>query len=187
VTTQAPKPIYREVKPGHILEVFASAGDLFHAAAYKVVEILSACLQKKPSCAIALSGGSTPKRLYELLAQGEGGHVDWKRVHVFFSDERNVPPVDLESNYRMAKESLFAAGLVPENNIHRIQGELSADVAARQYEQEIRDVLGNDPRFDLVLLGLGPDGHTASLFPGSPALSEQTKLVRIKPRPYAPC
>jgi 6-phosphogluconolactonase len=177
VSAQAPKPVYREVKPGRTLEVFSSAGDLFHAAAYKVIEILSKCLDQKPWCATALSGGSTPKRLYELLAQGEGGNIDWSRVRVFFSDERNVPPIDVESNYRMAKESLFASGLVPEKNIHRIQGELSADVAAQQYEQEIKNVLGDDARFDLVLLGLGADGHTASLFPGSPALSESSKLV----------
>jgi len=177
VSAQAPKPIYRQVKPGRTLEVFSSAGDLFHAAAYKVVEILSTCLDQKPWCSVALSGGSTPKRLHKLLAQGEGGHVDWTRVRVFFSDERNVPPVDPESNYRMAKQSLFVSGLVPEKNIHRIQGELSADLAAQRYEHEIKKVLGDDARFDLVLLGLGPDGHTASLFPGSPALGEQERWV----------
>jgi 6-phosphogluconolactonase len=177
VSTVAPKPIYREARPGRVVEAYASAGDLFHAAAHKVAEVISRCLSKKQSCAIALSGGSTPKRLYELLARGEGGPIDWKRVHVFFSDERNVPPEDLESNYRMAKESLLASGLVPEANVHRIHGEYSADEAARSYEEEIRRVLGNDPVFDLVLLGLGPDGHTASLFPDSPALKEDKKLV----------
>jgi 6-phosphogluconolactonase len=177
VSAQAPKPIYRQIKPGRTLEVFSSAGDLFHAAASEVVEILSRCLDQKPWCAIALSGGSTPKRLYQLLAQGAGGRMDWSRVRVFFSDERNVPPTDDESNYRMAKESLFSSDLVPEKNIYRIQGELSADVAAQQYEQEIKNVLGKDARFDLVLLGLGPDGHTASLFPESPALHEKERLV----------
>jgi len=177
VSTVSPKPIYREAKSGRIVEVFNSSADLFRAAARKVAEIISDCLSKKQSCAIALSGGSTPKRLYELLAKGEGGAIDWKRVHVFFSDERNVPPEDQESNYRMAKESLFASGLVSEANIHRIRGELSADEAAQQYEGEIKRVLGNNPVFDLVLLGLGPDGHTASLFPDSPALRESKKLV----------
>lgn len=177
MSSQPPKPIYREVKSGRTLEVFSSAGDLFIAAAFKVSDILDACLQKKPACAIALSGGSTPKRLYELLAQGEGGHIDWKRVQIFFSDERNVPPIDAESNYRMAKESLFATGLVPDANIHRIQGELSAGAAAQQYEAEIKKILADNPVFDLILLGLGPDGHTASLFPGSPALNEKEKLV----------
>jgi len=173
----SPKPIYREAKSGRIVEVFNSSADLFRAAARKVAEIISECLNRKQSCAIALSGGSTPKRLYELLAKGEGGAIDWKRVHVFFSDERNVPPEDQESNYRMAKESLFASGLVSETNIHRIRGELFADEAALQYEGEIKRVLGNNPVFDLVLLGLGPDGHTASLFPDSPALRESKKLV----------
>lgn len=177
MSSQPPKPIYREVKSGRTLAVFSSAGDLFVAAAFTVSSILDACLQKKPSCAIALSGGSTPKRLYELLAQGKGGHIDWKRVQIFFSDERNVPPIDAESNYRMAKESLFASGLVPESNVHRIEGELAADVAAQQYEAEIKKILGEHPAFDLILLGLGPDGHTASLFPGSPALNEKEKLV----------
>lgn len=177
MSTLASKPIYREARSGRVVEAYASAGDLFHAAAHKVAEIISKCLSKKQVCAIALSGGSTPKRLYELLAKGEGGAIDWKRVKVFFSDERNVPPEDLESNYRMAKESLFAAGAVPESNIHRIHGEFSAREAAQTYEDEIRRVLGNDAVFDLVLLGLGPDGHTASLFPDSPALKEVNELV----------
>ncbi len=177
MSTLAPKPIYREAKSGRLVEAYASAGDLFHAAAHKVAEIISECESKKPACAVALSGGSTPKRLYELLAKGEGGSIDWKRVQVFFSDERNVPPEDLESNYRMAKESLFASGLVPEANIHRIHGEYSADEAARSYGEEIKRVLGDDPTFDLILLGLGPDGHTASLFPDSPALDEKQRPV----------
>src|SRR5262249_8311944 len=164
------------IKPGRTLEVYGTAGDLFHAAAYKVASILSNCLQKQTSCSVALSGGSTPKRLYELLAQGEGGHIDWNRVQVFFSDERNVPPIDAESNYGMAKEALFASGLVPEGNIHRIKGELAADAAAQEYEDDIKTAL-DDSVFDLILLGLGPDGHTASLFPDSPALNENQKLV----------
>jgi 6-phosphogluconolactonase len=177
MSAEAPKPIYREAKAARTLEVFASSGDLFHAAAQNVAHIISDCLRTKPQCAIALSGGSTPKRLYGLLAKGKGGPIDWKRVQVFFSDERNVPPDDAESNFRMAKESLFAASLVPEANIHRIHGELSAGEAAEGYEEEIKKVVGNDSVFDLVLLGLGPDGHTASLFPDSPALKEQKRLV----------
>lgn len=177
MSTVAPTPIYREAKPDRIVEVFNSAGDLFSAAAHRVAQIMSDCESNKPFCAIALSGGSTPKRLYQLLVKGEGGPIDWKRVHVFFSDERNVPPDDVESNYRMAKESLFVGGQVPEANIHRIHGEYSADEAAHSYEDEIKRVLGSDSVFDLVLLGLGPDGHTASLFPGSPALAEKNRLV----------
>jgi 6-phosphogluconolactonase len=172
VTAQAPKPIYREIKPGRTLEVYGTAGDLFHASAYKVASILNNCLQKKPECSVALSGGSTPKRLYELLAQKEGGAIDWGRVQVFFSDERNVPPIDAESNYGMAKAALFSNGLVPDTNIHRVKGELAAAAAAEEYEQEIRCLLP-DPAFDLILLGLGADGHTASLFPASPALTVQ--------------
>jgi len=177
VTALAPKPIFREARPGRTIEVFASSADLFSAAAHKVTNIISDRLGKNPQCALALSGGSTPKRLYELLAKSEGGPIDWKRVQIFFSDERNVPPDDLESNFRMVKESLLATGLVPESNIHRIRGEHPADEAAKSYEEEIKKLLGNDPTFDLILLGLGVDGHTASLFPDSPALQEQEKLV----------
>ena len=83
MTAQAPKPVYREMKPGRKLEVFSSATDLFHAAAYKVASILNGCLAKKATCSIALSGGSTPKQLYELLAQKEGGAIAWERVQVF--------------------------------------------------------------------------------------------------------
>jgi 6-phosphogluconolactonase len=163
VSTLAPKPLYREAKSGRVVEAYASAGDLFHAAAHKVADIVADCLHKKPECAVALSGGSTPKRLYELLAKNEGGP--------------NVPPEDLESNFRMAKESLFASGLVPESNTHRIHGEYAANEAAKSYEHEIRKSLGDEPIFDLILLGLGPDGHTASLFPASPALNEDKRLV----------
>jgi 6-phosphogluconolactonase len=176
VSARAPKPILREAKSGRTVEVFATAGELFQAAAHKVANIISDALKRQPWCAIALSGGSTPKRLYELLAKNEGGPIGWKRVQVFFSDERNVPPENPESNFRMAKESLFATGLVPGKNIHRIRGEYAADEAAKSYEEEIKKVLGNST-FDLILLGLGPDGHTASLFPDSPALKEQERLV----------
>ncbi len=132
---------------------------------------------------LALSGGSTPAALYrELAAPERRGHVDWDRVQVFFGDERAVPPDHADSNFRMARETLLDQVPLPAANIHPIQARpdrIEADAAA--YEALLRRTLptGPDglPRFDLVLLGTGPDGHTASLFPGTPALEERQRLV----------
>ena len=123
---------------------------------------------------IALAGGSTPKALYALLA---GAALPWSEMHFFWSDERLVPPGDPESNYRMAHEALLSRVPVPAANVHRVRTELPDDEAARAYELDIRDHLGPQTRFDLILLGLGPDAHTASLFPGSPALRERARLI----------
>jgi len=133
---------------------------------------------------VALSGGSTPEMLYGLLAALPfRDDVDWGKVHFFFGDERAVPPDHADSNYRMANAALFAPLSVPAANIHRMPGEApDLDAAARSYEAELRAHLTGStadaiPRFDLVLLGMGPDGHTASLFPHKPALQEKTRLV----------
>jgi len=117
----------------------------------------------------ALAGGSTPRALYERLA---GADLPWSDIECFFGDERCVPPDDPASNYRMAHEALLAH--VPAT-AHRMRGE---DCDAEAYERVLRERLGERPRFDLVLLGLGEDGHTASLFPGDPALEERERLVR---------
>jgi 6-phosphogluconolactonase len=134
---------------------------------------------------IALSGGSTPKRLYELMADPNAEyrkHLPWQRMHFFWSDERPVGPGDSESNYRMANEAMLSRVAIPEGNVHRILGEKSsAQDAADAYESELRSFFGlaNDelPRLDLVLLGMGADGHTASIFPGSEVLQERERLV----------
>jgi 6-phosphogluconolactonase len=134
---------------------------------------------------VALSGGSTPKGVYALLAdetRSFRSQIPWDRLHFFWGDERHVSPEHPESNYRMVNESLFASGIVPSHNIHRILAENSdAGDAARNYEQTLREFFGiaagEAPRFDLVLLGMGVDGHTASLFPGTEALDEQQRLV----------
>jgi 6-phosphogluconolactonase len=135
--------------------------------------------------AVALSGGATPRALYARLArehaEGEGS-LAWDRIHLFWSDERHVPPSHPDSNYRAALEQLISKVPIPGANIHRIQGE-SADaaVAALDYERELLAFFGATggpwPRFDLVLLGMGTDGHTGSLFPGSRALDERSRLV----------
>jgi len=134
---------------------------------------------------IALSGGSTPKRLYELMADPNAEYrkqLPWQKMHFFWSDERPVGPGDSESNYRMANEAMLSRVLVPEENVHRILGEKSsAQEAAAAYESQLRSFfeLANDelPRLDLVLLGMGADGHTASIFPGSEVLQEKQRLV----------
>ena len=129
---------------------------------------------------VALSGGSTPKSLYSLLASKPG--IPWDKVFFFWGDERHVPPDDPESNYRMVNEALLLKIKVPSENIFRVHAEeKDASAAALQYEQTIKDFFhlspGQFPRFDLILLGTGPDGHTASLFPGTAALNETQRLV----------
>jgi 6-phosphogluconolactonase len=128
---------------------------------------------------VALSGGSTPGSLYRLLAEEPyRSQVPWQSVYLFWGDERCVPPGDVASNYRLAEEALIRHVPVPAENLFRIRGELSPDAAARNYDKVLQDFFcGPRPRFDLVLLGLGGDGHTASLFPGSSSLQEATQLA----------
>ena len=133
---------------------------------------------------VALSGGSTPRGMYELLATDPTwrAQLPWERIHFFWGDERYVPPDHADSNFRMANEVLLSVAPVPAENIHRIYGETASPAdAASQYEHELRQVFeitqGQLPRFDLVLLGLGSEGHTASLFPGTRALAENQRLV----------
>ena len=120
---------------------------------------------------VALNGGSTPVRLFQLLAADEAKEIDWKHAHIFWGDERCVPPDDAESSYGQARELLLRHVNIPDGNIHRIQGELSPLEASRDYGRVLKRFASPPiewPRFDLVLLGMGEDGHTASLFPGSP-------------------
>jgi 6-phosphogluconolactonase len=160
--------------------IFDDAESLARAAATRFVELAAACLDERGRFSVALSGGSTPRRIYELLAGEEfAPRVAWSKVHVFFGDERCVPPDNAESNYRMARETLLSrVGVAPEN-VHRMIGEGDAVANARLYEDELRTYFVGDalPRFDLVMLGLGEDGHTASLFPASPALDERAAWV----------
>jgi 6-phosphogluconolactonase len=131
---------------------------------------------------VALSGGSTPRVLYELLADPREPFRDqiaWDQTHFFFSDERHVPPDHPDSNYRMVNEALFSRIPIPPQNIHRVLAENpNAEAAAKDYEADLRKSFGEAiPAFDLILLGLGEEGHTASLFPHSPALKETERLV----------
>ncbi|HZA52807.1 MAG TPA: 6-phosphogluconolactonase, partial [Candidatus Udaeobacter sp.] len=131
---------------------------------------------------VALSGGSTPKSVYALLASdGYKERIPWHQVHLFWGDERCVPPDHPESNYRMVRESLLAKVKIPNENVHRMQGEKEPAVAALEYEATLKEFFdlptGSLPRFDLILLGIGEDGHTASLFPQSDAVAEVDRLV----------
>jgi 6-phosphogluconolactonase len=133
---------------------------------------------------VALAGGSTPRQLYALASTEDPfrDQVPWARTQFFWGDERLVPPSSPESNYRMANEAMLSKVPVPAENIHRIPAELpDPEVAARRYEEELRRVFQLDPqgkpRFDLVILGMGVEGHTASLFPGSEWIHENTRLV----------
>ena len=129
---------------------------------------------------IALSGGSTPRPVYARLAAADhAAHIDWGKVYVFFSDERCVPPDDAASNYRMAREALLDHVPLPPDNVHRMRGEEDPAQAALAYEQDLQSSFRTSaiPAFDLICLGMGDDGHTASLFPGTAALRERERWV----------
>ena len=156
------------------LRILTSPEDLARAAAELFVA-------RKPKT-VALSGGSTPKLLFELLANPNEpfrDQIPWPDIHFFWSDERHVPPDHADSNYRMANEAMLAHVPVAPKNVHRVPSENpSAAEAASEYEQTLIDITQQSlPRLDLILLGLGPDGHTASIFPGSEVLHETKRLV----------
>ncbi|HEX5108682.1 MAG TPA: 6-phosphogluconolactonase [Vicinamibacterales bacterium] len=154
----------------------AAAAEKFTAAAVGAVDA-------RGVFNVALSGGSTPAGLFTLLATDPGfsSRIPWDRAQIFWSDERHVPPDSKDSNYRMAHETLLSRVPIGSGQVHRVQAEdPDAGAVAQRYEEEIRSVIGRSasiPRFDLMLLGLGADGHTASLFPGTPALTEARRLV----------
>ncbi len=154
------------------IETFSTPPALVERAADLFIQSAAQSVQARGYFSVALSGGSTPRALYERLAEAE---ISWQNIHLFWGDERCVLPDHPDSNYRMTAESLLSRITIPPENIHRIQGELPPAQAAEVYEQELRTFFGNSPRFDLVLLGIGDDGHTASLFPDSPALAESVR------------
>jgi 6-phosphogluconolactonase len=167
------------------IEVLAGPAELFHAAAAEFIRTAQAAIAARGRFTVAVSGGSTPKSLYSLLAASYSS-FDWSRVFLFFGDERHVPPSDPESNYRMVQESLLTKIAIPPANVFRVLAENpDANAAAADYEAQLRRFFGlppagqpgDFPRFDLILLGMGPDGHTASLFPDSAALAETSRLV----------
>lgn len=160
--------------------VFDEAEEVARAAALRFVELAQSAINARGRFSVALSGGSTPKQMYQLLASDEfKEQIDWAKVHVFFGDERCVPPNHADSNYRLADEALLSRVQLPARNVHRMMGEGDAAAGARLYEDELQTFFAGLPwpRFDLVLLGMGDDGHTASLFPDTAALIEQRAWV----------
>src|SRR6185437_10108514 len=160
--------------------VFETPEQLALAAAERFVVCTAELRGATEKISVALAGGNTPRRVYELLAtEPFKQQVEWSKVHLFFGDERCVPPDHRDSNYAMVNEALISNVPIPANNVHRIIGEGNANENALAYEAELRTYFAGLawPRFDLVLLGMGEDGHTASLFPNSAALKEMSRWV----------
>jgi 6-phosphogluconolactonase len=173
------------------VQVFADPESVARAAAESIVESATEAADRGGRFVVALSGGSTPRSLYLHLASPEfSDRLPWDAVHVYWGDERCVPPFDPESDYRMAKEALLDHVPIAEGRIHRIRGEDAPEEAALEYERLLRRSFGvpegppvrqDGARFDLVLLGMGEDGHTASLFPGTGAVHEaQRWAIRVE-------
>ncbi len=156
--------------------ILPDAAAVAQTAADRFVALARSACAARGRFTVALSGGSTPKA---MLARLVDQPIEWTRVHVFWGDERCVPPDHADSNYRMACDALLNHVPIPPANVHRLAGELDPALAARQYEAELRSVFGTVdwPRFDLIWLGLGTDAHTASLFPGTGAIHEQRRWV----------
>jgi 6-phosphogluconolactonase len=166
--------------PGPFIVRRADSQAVAEEAARRFVDCARDAVERRGRFVVALSGGSTPRRLHALLAQPPHLEaVDWQRTTVLFGDERCVPPEHADSNYRMAKETLFDHVPIPAWRIHRMRGEADPATAATEYQRRMRALFADDdsPRIDLVLLGMGPDGHTASLFPETQALHEASQWV----------
>ena len=180
-TGETRKGIPREIVPG--VHVYANPTEVARAAARLFVDVAWQSIARDGQFAVALSGGSTPQLLFQLLAFPEfRGQVDWAKVHVFWSDERAVPPTSPESNYGVARRELLIRAPIPAANIHRMEAEkASIGRAAHEYEEVLRKYLPLDdrgfPRFHLIFLGIGTDGHTASLFPGARVTRQTSRWV----------
>ncbi len=169
--------------------IYPDATALARGAAEALLEAAQIGVSRHGLFTVALAGGSTPKKLYALLATDPAfAAFPWASTHFFFGDERHVAPRHPESNFFMVEQTLLSTDLVPKENVHRIHAELpDARQAAADYEVELRSFFsepqrhGGFPRFDVILLGMGPDGHTASLFPDTPALNEKARWVVANP------
>lgn len=161
------------------VRVYPNSEVLAEAAAGEFVRLARQAIAAQGRFAVALAGGSTPRAMYSKLAAWES--VPWSRIHFFFGDERCVPPDHPDSNFGMANAALFSKIPIPADNLHRMEAELAGFAAATRYQEELGSFFGLTPGqfpcFDLILLGMGPDGHTASLFPGTAALEEARLAV----------
>ncbi|QRN83224.1 6-phosphogluconolactonase [Chloroflexota bacterium] len=157
------------------LEIVPDKEALVREAAEIFIKAAQEQIRQKGVFSVALSGGGTPKPVYAELAKPENRErVDWEKVHLFWGDERHVPPEDNQSNFRMVREALLDKIEIPAENIHRVRTEMDVRMAAFQYEEELRQFFSGDwPVFDFIFLGMGNDGHTASLFPMSAGLNEE--------------
>jgi len=199
-----PKPIMPLMPPAATVEVpvttaagfrpnvrvYYNPAELARSAADRVVTAAELAISARGRFTIALSGGQTPIPLFELLASPEyAPRIDWEQVHVFWVDERCVAADDRSSNYHLAREHLLQHVPAAVEHIHRIEGELPPEEAAARYDARLRDFFvhrlgGEKARFDVLLLGMGVDGHTASLIPGSPLLNEHQRWAAATPMPY---
>lgn len=167
-------------RPDVQVRVLQDRESLSRAAADRFLALARESIASAEKFTVALSGGSTPRRLFSLLGTDPYQEsVDWKRAHVFWADERAVPRDHPESNFKLAFDTFLSAVPIPTANIHRIKGEDGPDKAAKEYEDDLRSFfeIQGLPMFDLIILGIGEDGHTASLFSGSSALGETTRLA----------
>jgi 6-phosphogluconolactonase len=167
-------------KSNYEILIFPSAAELAQEAARRFAEQAEACAKHAGRCAVALSGGSTPKAMFQILAEKPyADTIPWRSIYFFWGDERCVPPDHADSNYRMADETLLSKVPIPRENIFRIPAENEDhERAAANYSETLRKFFGEErPSFDLVFLGMGPDGHTASLFPGTTALSVNDRIA----------
>ncbi len=162
-----------------MIQTFLDADALMRGAAELFVDQAHRAVSARERFSVALAGGHTPKRAYQLLAaEPYCSQVEWRRVHIFWTDERCVRPDDVRSNFHMTREALLDHVPIPTGQVHRIHGEISPADAARDYEAVLTQYFGSElARFDLILLGLGMDGHTASLFPGTPVIHERARHV----------
>jgi 6-phosphogluconolactonase len=172
---------------GMTLKIFNGIDELSHFFAQKIADDIQQ-ISSGNFYSIALSGGSTPRKVFEYMALNFKVQIDWQKVQVFWSDERCVDPENEESNYRMAKECLLDLVPIPQDNIFRIFGEADPSEEAERYSEVIMKnipLFGSIPQFDLIMLGLGDDGHTASIFPGNLHLFDSYKLCVVAVNPYS--